>query len=47
LDLGAWADEKYRVPIEIQNEQNPDSVNEFSPDDAKSTMDKPPEHLLN
>jgi endogenous inhibitor of DNA gyrase (YacG/DUF329 family) len=37
LDLGAWADEKYRVPVEVQGEHEKDSVNENSDDDVSQS----------
>ena len=39
LDLGAWADEKYRVPVEVQGEQEKDSVNENSEEESDVAQD--------
>lgn len=43
LDLGAWADERYRVPL---SEQEPSSVNE-NPESSEPTQLSPPRHQLN
>jgi endogenous inhibitor of DNA gyrase (YacG/DUF329 family) len=50
LDLGAWADERYRVPTEeasLQGEQDFPSVNEKSDSPSVSSEILPPKHLLN
>lgn len=50
LDLGAWADERYRVPLEeasLQAEQDFLSVNEKSDSLSVSSEILPPKHLLN
>jgi len=38
LDLGAWADEKYRVPVESQSEQEKNEDNE-NPDADRTSGD--------
>lgn len=43
LDLGAWADERYRVPL---NEHELSSVNENPNSDGPSEVSTP-KHLLN
>ena len=51
LDLGAWAEEKYRVPVEVQGEHEKDGVNENSDDDGSqsgaSAQDYPSKNELN
>lgn len=44
LDLGAWADEKYRVPV---GEQESRSVNENQGPHNASESEFPPKHQLN
>ena len=39
LDLGAWADERYRVPVSVQERE---SVNEKSEDGSLNERDLPP-----
>lgn len=42
LDLGAWADERYAVPVE-----DSDSVNQNSQGENGASEDLPPKHHLN
>ncbi len=47
LDLGAWADEQYRVPVESQSEQEKNDVNENSDAENASSQDFPSKDELN
>ena len=44
LDLGAWADEKYKVPVAVQETE---SVNENSDANAQSMAQIPPKDRQN
>jgi endogenous inhibitor of DNA gyrase (YacG/DUF329 family) len=44
LDLGAWADEKYKVPT---NETESESVNEKSDDESDARVEIPPKDHQN
>jgi len=44
LDLGAWADELYRVPVA---EQERDPVNENQENENAAPPEPPPKHHLN
>lgn len=54
LDLGAWADEKYKVPAvehdveqDAETEQESESVNKKSESESALFVDLPPKHHLN
>jgi endogenous inhibitor of DNA gyrase (YacG/DUF329 family) len=44
LDLGAWADEKYKVPASVQESE---SVNEKSDDESPQALNSPPRDHMN
>lgn len=43
-DLGAWAEEKYKVPASVEEEE---SVNKNSDGENAASLDLPPKHHLN
>jgi endogenous inhibitor of DNA gyrase (YacG/DUF329 family) len=55
LDLGSWADEKYRVPVEptesndlvSENEKESESVNKKSESESAPFANLPPKYHLN